>query len=275
MEKQILSKKLLYAIAIIAALSSANTRAEKITLNFEGIGNFTPINDFYNGGADGNGNLGTNSGVAFSNSAYGMIDLDFNFEYSGNFANEPSGNTALTFLEGGDATMNVAAGFTSVFSLFYSSSDPAIVRIFDGLNGTGKELAMLPLVANYKNNDCVGDRFGDYCHWDQITVNFSGTAKSVVFDGPKEFTFYDDITLGSEAPDPALGSGIIIDSSPTDPISGSGNTPVRDLMSECKKDLKWHRRNSRNRRNVNRHSLAYATLHNECKIFRWYRRGRR
>jgi hypothetical protein len=278
MEKQSLSKKLLCAIAIIAALSAANTRAEKITLDFEGIGDRTPINDFYNGGADSKGNPGTNHGVYFSNDAEGIIDLDNNFhDFGGNFANEPSASTALIFRENGEAaTMNVTAGFDSTLGLHYSSSADAIIRIFDGLDGTGNELATLSLGANHQNNGCSGDPNGDWCHWDQITMNFIGTAKSVVFDGPREFTFYDDITLGSETPDPAFGSGIIIDSKTPDPVSGSGNTPVRDLMSECKKDLKWHRRNSRNRRNVkNRHSLAYANLHNECKIFRWYRRGRR
>jgi hypothetical protein len=278
MEKQSLSKKLLYAIAIIAALSSANTHAEKITLDFEGIGDVA-IDNFYNGGTDDSGKSGINYGIYFSNGALGLIDTDesSSASYSGPFANEPSSSTALIFDDRSDtAIMNVAAGFDSTLALYYSSSADAIIRIFDGLDGTGNELATLPLETNHQNNDCSGDPFGDYyCHWDKKAVNFSGTAKSVVFDGPRTYTFYDSITLGSEAPDPALVPGIIIDSSPTDPVSGSGNTPVRDLMSECKKDLKWHRRNSRNRRNVNRHSLAYASLHNECKIFRWYRRGRR
>lgn len=268
MERLELSKKLLGTIAIIIALSSANSRAEMIILDFEGIGDLTPVNNFYNGGS------GINHGVYFSNDAEGIIDLDENINFSGNFANEPSGSTALIFRDrGGAATMNIAAGFTTTFSLFYSSKVPAIVRVFDSLDGTGNELAISTLVANYTNN-CSGDPNGDWCHWDQIAVNFSGTAKSVVFDGPREYTFYDSITLGSETPDSALGSGIIFDITTPDP--GSGNTPIRDLMSECKKDLKWHRRNSRGRRMVNyRHSLAYANLHKECKIFRWYRQNRR
>jgi hypothetical protein len=252
MKKQSLSNKLVCAIAIIAALSSANTRAEKITLDFEGIGD-TAIGNFYNGGTDDSGKSGINYGIYFSNDALGLIDTDesSSADFSGLFANEPSGSSALIFQGDSTATMNVAAGFDSAFALSYSSSADAIIRIFDGLDGTGTELTSLNLATNYTNNNCIGDPSGNYCHWDKLHVTFKGKAMSVVFEGPQTSTFYDDITLGSQAPD-------------------------RDLMSECKKDLKWHRRNSRTRSNVNnRHSLAFASLHNECKIFRWYRRGRR
>jgi hypothetical protein len=239
MERLGLSKKLLAAIAIIAALSSTNSHADKIALDFEGIGN-TAISHFYNGGTDDSGKAGINYGIYFSNDAFGLIDSDEGFAFSGRFANEPSGITALIFQESSVAIMNVAAGFDSAFSLSYSSSTDVIIRIFDGLDGTGTELASFNLVTNYKNNNCTGDPDPKdfYCHWDKVGVTFEGKAMSVVFEGAPAFTFYDDITLGS------------------------------DLMSECKKDLQWHRRN---RRVDNSSSLDHAALHSECKQFRWYR----
>jgi hypothetical protein len=96
----------------------------------------------------------------------------------------------------------VDAGFDSGFSLFYSSSADAIIKIYDGLDGTGNLLATLNLVTNFKNNNCsaTASEFDEYCHWDLIGVNFKGKAKSVVFDGDREFTLYDNITLGSDIP---------------------------------------------------------------------------
>jgi hypothetical protein len=255
MERLGLSKKLLAAIAIIAALSSTNSRADKITLDFEGIGN-TAISNFYNGGTDDSGKSGINYGIYFSNDALGLIDTDESpsAEFSGLFANEPSGSTALIFQGEGSATMNVAAGFDSRISFFYSSSEDATVRIFDGLDGTGTELASLNLVTNHKNDNCAGDPSGEFfCHWDKVGVTFNGRAMSVVFDGVPASTFYDDITLGSDvvAPPP----------------------PERDLLSECKKDFLWHKRN---RRFIDDGStLDHAALHSECKVFRWYRQWHR
>jgi hypothetical protein len=254
MERLGLSKKLLAAIAIIAALSSTNSHADKITLDFEGIGN-TAISDFYNGGADGSGKSGINYGIYFSNDAFGLIDSDEGFDFSGRFANEPSGITALIFQESGVAIMNVTAGFDSAFSLSYSSSADVVIRIFDGLDGTGTELASFNLLTNYKNNNCTGDPDPEdfYCHWDKVGATFEGKAMSVVFEGAPAFTFYDDITLGGDVVVPP--------------------PPERDLLSECKKDFLWHKRN---RRFIDDGStLDHAALHSECKVFRWYRQWHR
>ncbi len=193
-----LSKKSLSGLILVAALSSGNSYAAKIVLDFEGIGDLESVSDFYNGGVSLANTTGTDYGVSFTDDAFGIIDSDVDIlNFSGNFANEPSGNTTLIFREGGAATMNVADGFKSSFFLFYSSSAPAIVNIYDGLDGTGNLLASLVLETNY-NNNCAGDPFGDWCQWDQIGTTFKGTAKSVVFEGPREFTFYDNITLGNE-----------------------------------------------------------------------------
>lgn len=235
-----LSKKSLLGLILVAALSSGNSYAAKIVLGFEGIGDLTPINDFYNGGTDGVGNSGIDYGVQFSNDAKGIVDIDAGG--SGNFANEPSSGTALIFQEGGVATMNVEAGFESGISFFYSSKADAIVNVYDGLDGTGNLLASLNLSTNFHNNSCTGDIFGDWCHWDPIGVKFYGKARSVVFAGPREFTFYDDITLGSTVP------------------------------NDCKKDFRWHRRD---RHFSDNDDISMDDeIRSECKDSRRQRRNR-
>jgi len=91
------------------------------------------------------------------------------------------------------------AGFDSGFSIFYSSKADGLIKIYEGLDGTGKQLAVLNLATNFDNNNCraTAGKDDEFCNWDQASVTFRGKAKSVVFDGPREFTFYDDITLGS------------------------------------------------------------------------------
>jgi hypothetical protein len=182
-----------------------------VVLDFEGVGNGAAVNDFYNGGTDSQGNSGTNYGINFSAQSLGLIDSDAPGG-GGNFANEPSAETILFFLSGGAATMNVAAGFDTGFSFYYSSSQAAFVRVYDGLNATGNVLAQINLAAQY-NNNCTGDPSGTYCHWDPIGVTFSGTALSVDFGGTADQVGFDNITLGSEVagnvPEPATWAMMI------------------------------------------------------------------
>ncbi|WP_253845079.1 PEP-CTERM sorting domain-containing protein [Microcystis aeruginosa] len=98
--------------------------------------------------------------------------------------------------------MNVAAGFNTGFSFYYSSSLAGSVTIFDGLNGTGTQLAQVNLGVNFQNNNCTGDPTGLFCNWDPIGVSFAGTAKSVLFGGVANQVGFDSITLGSNTPGP-------------------------------------------------------------------------
>jgi len=178
--------------------SMQNASRSIIVLDFEGLGDNDPINNFYNGGTSGNGNSGTNYGIQFG-IALGLIDSDAGG--TGNFANEPSPNTIMYFLDANQAYMNVPAGFTTGFSFFYSANTTtAFVQVWDGLNGTGNMLASANLVLNWNSNGCTGDPSGQYCNWDPIGVTFSGTAKSVVFGGDANYVGFDDVTFGSENP---------------------------------------------------------------------------
>jgi hypothetical protein len=188
--------KLLIASAVAASLAAPSSAAI-VTLTFEGVGNLASVDDFYNGGTDSAGNSGTNYGINFSNTSLGIIDSDDGG--TGNIANEPSASTVLFFLSGGAATMNIAAGFTTGFSFFYSSNGTAFVRVYDGLNGTGNVLAQLDLASQFDQN-CSGDPGGAYCNWSPIGVLFDGTAYSVDFGGTADRVAFDNVTFGTDRP---------------------------------------------------------------------------
>ncbi|MEP1216177.1 MAG: PEP-CTERM sorting domain-containing protein [Marinobacter sp.] len=171
--------------------------AAPIVLDFEGIGNQASIQDFYNGGTDSAGNSGTDYGVEFSGNTLGIVDQDAGG--NGNFANEPSPDTIMFWLSGGSSVMNLAAGFDTGFSFFYTSSTAASIGIYSGLDATGDLLATLNLTAQFSDN-CSGDPTGQFCNWDAIGVGFNGLARSIDFSGTANQTGYDDITFGSVTP---------------------------------------------------------------------------
>lgn len=178
-------------------LVSASATAGPITLTFEGVGDQAAVNDFYNGGTDSQGNSGTNYGVSFSNTSLGIIDQDAGG--TGNFANEPSPNTILFFLDSSSATLNYAAGFTTGFSFFYTSSTDATVNVWSGLNATGTLLGSIVVSAQFTDG-CTGDPNGTFCNWTAAGVSFDGIAMSIDFGGTANQTGYDNITFGSDKP---------------------------------------------------------------------------
>jgi hypothetical protein len=186
-------------LGVLFLLGSSAAQAVNV-LTFEGLGDQEPINNYYNGGLGGNGSgPGPNFGITFSSQSLSVIDSDNGG--SGNFSNNPSGHTIMFFLAGND-TMNVAAGFTTGFSFFYSANaTPGSVSVFDGLNGTGNLLGtlVLPVTPNAFNV------------WVPIGVAFNGTAMSVVWGGSANHIGFDDVTLGSETPGvPEPGSTIAL-----------------------------------------------------------------
>ncbi len=214
MFKTLLSKPRCLALAagVGLALAQASASAAVVVLDFEGVGDLNAVGNFYNGGA------GTNYGIQFSNDTLAVVDADAGG--SGNFANEPSASTIMFFLNANNAILNMAAGFDTGFSFFYSSSTAASVTVWDGLNGTGNLLGTLNLSAQGFNN-CTGDPNGQFCNWTAVGVNFAGTARSINFGGTANQTGFDDITFGSataggggnEVPEPGtlglLGLGLL------------------------------------------------------------------
>jgi hypothetical protein len=177
------------ALALGVAVS-AGTMSQAAVLDFEGLGDFEEVGNFYNGGA------GTNFGVEFSQGSLAIIDSDAGG--GGNIGNEPSGETVLFFLDAASAIMNVAAGFTTGFSFFYSSVQFAgSVNVYDGLGATGNLLGSLNLAALGAG---PGDPNGSFSNWAAVGVLFSGTAMSIDFGGVANQIAFDDVTLGSNVP---------------------------------------------------------------------------
>jgi hypothetical protein len=175
-----------------------------VTLTFEGCGDLAFVQDFYNGGTDSLGNSGPNYGISFGANAQAVVDFDSGG--NGNFANEPSPNTALFFLTG-SARLNVAAGFTTGFSFYYSSLTAATVTVYDGLNATGAVLGTLTITAQYNGNACAGDPNGAFCNWTIASLLFAGTARSVDFGGTPNQCAFDNIAFGADTPPPPPPAG--------------------------------------------------------------------
>ena len=95
--------------------------------------------------------------------------------------------------------MNVAAGFDTGFSFYYSAANqPGVVNVYSGLNGTGSILATLTLPATGDGSGLPGCEGTNFCPYTAFGVTFTGTAFSVDFGGTADQIAFDNITLGSE-----------------------------------------------------------------------------
>lgn len=177
-------KNLLLAAAGAALLAAPATAAVTV-LTFEGIGDLNPVGSFYA------------PNYIFSPSTLALVDADAGG--SGNFANEPSPDTIMFFLDANNAILDVPAGFTTGFSFFYSSSVATTVTVYDGLGATGNVLGVINLAAQGFDN-CVGDPTGAFCNWTPVGVAFAGTAYSIDFSGAANLTGFDNITFGRDTP---------------------------------------------------------------------------
>jgi len=175
--------------AMVLAATAGSASATVFQLTFEGVGNLNQVGNFYNG--DGPDNYG----VSFSGATLGIVDADAGG--SGNFANEPTGDTVMFFLDENNARMTVAAGFDTGFSFYYSSiANAGDVYVYDGPDGTGNLLASLNLPA-LGSDPNGGDPTGAYNIWANVGVGFNGIAQSVVFSGAANFIAFDNVTFGS------------------------------------------------------------------------------
>jgi hypothetical protein len=185
-------------VALSGTWSTIPVQAAGISLNFEGLKNFEPVQNFYNGGLGGFGSgPGTNVGASFSSNALAVIDRDAGGD--GNFGGEPSPSTVLFFLTGSAATLNYSAGFTTGFSFYYSAIElPGVIKVYDDLNATGNLLATLNLPLTPLNG--APDPTGQFSPFLPIGVAFSGIAKSIDFGGTANRIAFDNITSGSDKP---------------------------------------------------------------------------
>jgi hypothetical protein len=178
-------KTLAVLVVGASALAFSTPAMAADVLDFEGVGDYNPVGDYYA------------PNYTFSPATLALVDADSGG--GGNFANEPSPNTVMFFLDANNAILNAVNGFTTGFSFFYTSSTAATINVYDGLNATGNILASLDLVAQHTSN-CTGDPSGTFCNWSAIGVEFAGTAYSIDFGGTANQTAYDNITFGSATP---------------------------------------------------------------------------
>jgi uncharacterized protein (TIGR03382 family) len=183
-------------VALLALAGMATGASAQIFLNFEGITNgpTTPIGNFYAG-----------QGVQFTgggSNALALVDSDAGG--SGNFANEPSGDTIMFFVSGNATVMNVASGFTTGFATYYTTIfSTGTIELWTGIDGTGTLLGSAPMFA-LGSDQSGGDPEGDYNRWDIASVNIGNqVARSVVFIGVANLIGFDDMVFGDV---PAPGS---------------------------------------------------------------------
>lgn len=184
------------AASLIALAAAGVCSAEPVTLTFEGLQDQESILGFYNGSAGSLGSVsaGPNNGISFAGNTLALIDSDAGG--TGNFANEPTGDTVMFFLSGASTVLNVAAGFTESFSFFYSTRTfPGSVSLYDGVDGTGRLVGTIDLAALGTN--CQGDPTGSFCNWEMASLSFAGTVRSIDFGGAANFTAFDNITFGN------------------------------------------------------------------------------
>lgn len=195
--------------AILLAMAS-QSQAATIVLDFEGVNSSYPsgfafIGDYYNGGVSSDGTSGIDVGIEFSENAQ-AICLNTPGTSCSNTSRGGQGNPdsqlgGLFFLSGGETFMNVAAGFTTGFSFFYTAIfNTGSISVYDGLNGTGNLLASLSL--DLTSSNCGSEYNAGFCPFVAGGIGFAGLAKSVSFAGVADQIVFDDVTFGSVTPDP-------------------------------------------------------------------------
>jgi hypothetical protein len=189
-------------ISVGAFLAWLSAAPAQVSLNFNlsdlssHDSNEEPIGDYYSGGTDAGGATGPNYGVSFGADALTLKN------YPGsNTGGSPGGGANLNFLSGPGAVMNLAGGFTTGFSFYYSAPFfTGSVKVYGGLNGTGALLANLFLPLTPDGERPPYNLPYDYGVWEPIGVNFAGTAESVDFTGNADYIEFADVTIGAATP---------------------------------------------------------------------------
>ena len=188
------------AMAWIATLLTTSA-ANATVLDFAGLDavNLEHPLDYYAGGFGSLGSgPGPDYGVTFSSGLYVCAEAPAG---TCSTALVPAGNSLIP--GAGSSIMDVADGFTTGLSFFYSSEYGAAAYVYSGLDATGTILATLDLPGNsaFGGSACF-QTF--YCPYTSIGIAFAGTAYSVDFAPITGDIALADINLGvSSVPLPA------------------------------------------------------------------------
>lgn len=198
------------AWAGVAGATSVTMTFDELQMN--GIAGGQYVDQYYNGGCGTAFNGGTvtcdgpNWGVVWSGAAVA--------KGGPTLTNMPSSPNAIipsvplgTSGQDPRMIMNVANGFTSGFSFYYSSRNAnAFVTLYSGSDGTGNVLATTNLA---KSPQTCNGTAGFFNCWSFVdTLTFSGVAHSVVFGGTFNNVAYDSISFdlnpaSTSVPEPA------------------------------------------------------------------------
>ncbi len=194
------------AAAVLAvaapAVATANTQ---VTLDFEAATSFASVADLY-----------AAQGISFGEAALALANDGTGAGVDGAFftnaptpgsSNPLAGTVMFVDAFSGSAVMNLTGGATHGFTGFvdkvsfdYASTVDAfnLVQVYAGLNGTGQRLAKISLSENQIDSGCTTSSF---CHWQTVSMSFSGTAHSLVFASNGGNIAYDNISI-SAVPEP-------------------------------------------------------------------------
>ncbi len=207
----ILQKLLMLGSLLILSHASY---ASVIVLDFEDLADYPHSNNvmvesFYDGGQSSAGYSGTDFGVGFSDNALNIClntpGTSCSNTSRGGLGDPDSQEGALFFLSGSETFMNVADGFDTGISFYYSAiNQSGSMSVFDGLDGTGNLLATIDLALTSSNCDIEFN--AGFCPFQEFGLAFEGTAKSVSFAGVANQIVFDDVTFGSVIP--GVGTGI-------------------------------------------------------------------
>ena len=192
----------LLALALTAALQPAV--AGVVSLNFEDVKSNGLLGERY-----------ASQGVSFSGNAWGVTSNQTPCTGSLLFSRPGSCGALLLGLTAGanptsaftSFTIDVAGGFIDEFSFVYGvrSQSGVTVEIFDELNGRGNSLQLL---SSLSGSACATGSL-QFCQWYSTSLQFSGTAKSIVISGRDQRLMLDDLkfttpgTSGGTLPEPA------------------------------------------------------------------------
>jgi hypothetical protein len=206
-----MNKTVLLASTLVFCLcATLPAHASGILLNFAGLKDTEPVENFYNGGVGGFGSTkGLNYGITFSSNTLAI--KSYLQGGSGSFVQTPVGTPGIFFTGTTPGVMNSNAGFTNGVNFYYVAGTTVTVAVWSGSNGTGSVLATITLFPN-----SGGGCGANYCSWTPIGLSFVGSGKSLSFSGPANLLGISDITVGSSQtaiPEPSsfllLGTGIV------------------------------------------------------------------
>ncbi len=212
------------SVVILAALLAAAPVQASFTLDFDAIPDRHTPGSYYNGGssrsfAGSDNNTGPNFGIEIQGFATVLEQLRLcdgaPFCGSTVIPKPPSGLKVLSApFERNDfnrVLFNLAGGFTDEISFWIyvpggAFADPASVTVFENQGGyTASANPILGFLSVPAPTNCVFTTSVitqvSGCNFNKYTIAFSGTARSVLFQGAA----FDDITIGAPGGGPGVG----------------------------------------------------------------------